>query len=79
MDSLPIVTRELRLASRRARTYWIRGGLTLAASIYVLGLLSPSFRGVTSPAVTGRTLFQLIGGATFFLCLIAGLLSPPTP
>ena len=72
MDSLPIVTRELRLASRRARTYWIRGGLTLAASIYVLGLLSPSFRGVTSPAVTGRTLFQLIGGATFFLCLIAG-------
>jgi len=72
MDSLPIVTRELRLASRRARTYWLRGGLTLVVSVYVLGLLSPSFRGVISPAVTGRALFQFIGGAAFFLCLMSG-------
>jgi ABC-type Na+ efflux pump permease subunit len=72
MDSLPIVTRELRLAARRPRTFLIRVGFALCGCVYVMGLLSPSFRGVASPAVAGRSLFQILGGAAFFLCLIAG-------
>lgn len=72
MELLPTAARELRLAARRSRTYWTRVGFIALAILFVFGLLSPSFRGVRSPAETGQYLFLALGGMAFFLSLISG-------
>lgn len=72
MELLPTAARELRLASRRSRTYWTRVGFNSLAILFVFGLLSPSFRGVRTPAETGQFLFVALSGMAFFLSLLSG-------
>jgi hypothetical protein len=73
MKCFPIVDRELRLQSRKARTFWIRFLVVLVAAMAGLGILSPSFHGVLKPNETGQMLFVLLGGMAFLYALVAGV------
>ena len=68
----PLATRELRQASRRARTYWGRCGIAALSILCALAVLSPSFRGIVPPQETGRILFILMAIMAFVCCLLAG-------
>ena len=73
MTFLPIAERELRIASRRASTYWIRfGGVLLAsivAAVYV-GTLS-NMRGVAINV--GSTVFNILAWLAFIGVAAAGV------
>ncbi len=73
MTFLPIVNRELRVASRRRGTYWSRFLTAVAALIagffvYVANLQS-------SPHDTGAALFDVISTGAFIYCLFIGVRS----
>ena len=72
MTFLPIVARELRLASRRRATYWLRTFLGFAVSMVWLFLLAAGRRG-GAPASLGQTLFTAIGVLAFGFGLLAGV------
>ena len=72
MTFLPIVERELRLASRRGRTYWMRLAAAFVAAVTALGILSPSLRGLQSPTVSGANIFLVLSVGAFPLCLLGG-------
>ena len=71
MTFLPIVARELRVASRRRGTYWVRSGAALA----VIGLGTWLFLMLESqgPQAVAKGLFGLLTGAATFFCLISGV------
>src|SRR5215831_246814 len=71
MHFLPIVERELRVASRRSMTYFSRllaALVALAFAGYLLWIFSriPTFGG------TGRQIFTILVQLTFVYCLFAG-------
>src|SRR5438876_918936 len=72
MSFLPIVNRELRAASRRKATYrirWWTATLAIAASCcWLIFVWILSGRGNL-----GHTLFTILTGYTFALCLLAGV------
>src|SRR5882724_5192562 len=73
MSFLPIVERELRVASRRKSTYRIRLWTTLAGlSVSFLFMLSASLMGDFIPGM-GRILYTLLTYYTFGLSLLAGV------
>lgn len=72
MHVIPIVYRELRAAVRRKGTYRIRSWTTLAASIVSCGSLVFVSSGPL-PARTANSLFTLLSGCAFVLCLLAGV------
>src|SRR5437868_3501414 len=68
MTFLPIVSRELRLASRRTATYWLRSAAALA--IMVLGTwVFLMFRSEPPKEVATGLFGLLTGGATLFALL----------
>jgi ABC-type Na+ efflux pump permease subunit len=70
MTLLPIVERELRIASRRAATHWMRCGVAFAAiTIGGIVYVTTSLRG---PAETGTTIFRSLTSVAGLFCLIAG-------
>ena len=73
MTFLPLVERELRQATRRASTYWLRFAAVAVAALMGLGLLSPSFWGVINPTETGRNLFLAISTLALGYGLVAGV------
>lgn len=70
MTLLPIVERELRVASRRWTTFWMR---LLAAVTFVLmgmgGIMAANFN---NGAPSGLGLFKSLSGLCFILCVVAG-------
>ncbi|EEF58533.1 ABC transporter permease [Pedosphaera parvula] len=73
MTFLPIVGRELRVASRRRATYWIRCAIALAAIatggiVYLINQVKP-------PKEFGQNLFQTLSVLSFLYCLVAGVRS----
>jgi ABC-type transport system involved in cytochrome c biogenesis permease component len=72
MTFLPIVVRELRLASRRRGTYWMRTTLGFAVSIVWLFLLATARRGA-APGQMGQVLFTAISVLAFGFGLLAGV------
>ncbi len=71
MVIMPIIERELRVAGRRGKTYWLRVAAALVAATVcawvVLGL------GRTQqPAVLGSTLFSYLCVLAFAFCLLIG-------
>ncbi len=73
MTFLPIVARELRVASRRRATYWSRCitvifALIIALVVYLNERRSPS-------ATVGRNLFEAISSLAFIYCLAVGVRS----
>ena len=71
MTFLPIVDRELRVASRRRATYWIRTGA--AAAILVLGTWFFLMMRHEQAAQISMILFGIISGAAVLYCLLAGM------
>src|SRR5437867_9727583 len=70
MTVLPIVERELRVAARGRRTYWMRmavalGAVFIGACIFVLTLGLPS-------ELTGRHIFGWLSGLLLLYCLAYG-------
>ncbi|MDB6067712.1 MAG: hypothetical protein JWR26_3920 [Pedosphaera sp.] len=73
MTFLPIVARELRVASRRRATYWSRC-LVVVATI-LLGLIVYIDSHQRPPHELGQTLFYVISGLAFIYCLTTGIRS----
>lgn len=71
MTFLPIVGRELRVASRRRSTYWVRALAALGA-IVLGGLVYFSSR-YDAPQEFGQRLFGLLAGLSIFYCLTSGV------
>src|ERR1051325_2474885 len=72
MTFLPIVSRELRLSSRRRGTYWLRCLLALAALVIWFFLLVVS-RSSMPPARRAEMLFGVMSMLSFAFCLLAGV------
>ena len=71
MIFLPVVERELRVASRQRAAYWMRfGGAAAGLVLCAWIMLIPSFR---SPQRLGTVLFHTVAVATFFYSALAGL------
>lgn len=69
MTFLPIVARELRVASRRPATYWGRLWAALVA-ILIAGFWLPVANSVSTSQ--GQVLFGTLAGLGFVYCLLAG-------
>jgi len=72
MAILPIIERELRLGSRKPRTYMVRAAFGLLAATTTLGVLSPAISGFASVTVMGSPLFRVLSIVGFASCLLAG-------
>lgn len=71
MTVLPIVARELRVASRRRATYWSRT-LTVGVAVAIFGFLILGM-GHMPHRQMGQTLFWSMGFCFFWVALMAGL------
>lgn len=72
MTFLPIVERELRVASRRSGTYWLRAQVALSALVPVLVvLLGPG--PFMAPSQLGAEMFQILAYLAFFFTLISAV------
>jgi len=71
MTFLPIVDRELRVASRRRATYWIRTGA--AAAILVVGTWFFLMMRREPATQISMVLFGITSGAAVLYCLLAGM------
>lgn len=70
MTFLPIVERELRVASRRAGTYWVRTGVAL--TVISIGAFMYLTSRRQSPAEMGTTMFITLTIIAGLFCLSAG-------
>jgi ABC-type Na+ efflux pump permease subunit len=73
MTALPIVTRELRVASRRGSTYWLRTGAALA--VIVIGTWLFLMMQRRPSAEVAEILFGLLTGIAVLYCLLSGVRS----
>lgn len=71
MTLLPIVARELRVASRRVSTYWIRCGAALGVISMGAWVMLAFWR--QSPQELAQVLFVLLGGSIMLFCLLSGV------
>jgi ABC-type transport system involved in multi-copper enzyme maturation permease subunit len=72
MTFLPIVARELRLKSRKPRTYYARCAMAGAATLMCLGLITLTLSAVRNPARIGQDLFWGFSSVGFLFSLLAG-------
>src|SRR5687767_2453632 len=72
MSFRSIAERELRLTSRKSRTYWMRSVVAGAAAATVLGMVSPSIQGLQPVTVIGAQLFAIISVGGVLFCLLGG-------
>jgi hypothetical protein len=72
MNFLPIAERELRLLTRKRRTFYARGVAALVVIVVCLGMLYAGFGGVMSAASAGRGLFMLLSCLAAAYVLIDG-------
>jgi ABC-type transport system involved in multi-copper enzyme maturation permease subunit len=73
MTFLPIVSRELRVLSRRRSTYWVRTGSALA--VIILGTWMFLAMQRESPQTISNVLFGLLTGTAELYCLFSGVRS----
>jgi hypothetical protein len=71
MIVLPIVARELRVASRRRMTYWLRTGAALA--VIIIGTWMFLMLQRESPAETSKALFGVMTGSALLYALLCGV------
>src|SRR5437867_3465722 len=71
MTFLPIVERELRVASRRRGTYWNRALAALSAILVFAGTLW--FEGRAPPKELGSDVFHVLSGLFVFSSVMAGI------
>src|SRR5438093_10190932 len=73
MTFLPIVARELRVASRKRSTYWVRLGAALVGLAVAGWIMLMPF--LPTPRQKGIALFVSLSIVTFLYSLLAGLLT----
>ncbi|HEY2951587.1 MAG TPA: ABC transporter permease [Verrucomicrobiae bacterium] len=73
MTFLPIVARELRVASRKSGTYWVRLGAALVGLAVAGWIMLMPF--LPTPQQKSIALFVALSIVTFLYCLLAGLLT----
>ena len=73
MTFLPIVVRELRVASRRRGTYWVRSGAALA--VLIAGTWLFLIMQNAPPRMVATTLFGVLTGAAVLYALVSGVRS----
>ena len=71
MTFLPIVARELRIASRRRSTYWVRSGAVLV--VLVIGMWLFLITRGQSPHEIATVLFGFLTGGAVLYCLFSGV------
>ena len=71
MTFLPIVARELRIASRRRATYWVRSGA--AGLILLVGAWFFLMLHREAPRQLAEVLFGVTTGAAVLYCLLSGV------
>ena len=71
MTFLPIVMRELRVASRRRSTYWVRTAAALA--VIIAGTWLFLMMQHAPPRMTATTLFGVLTGAAILYALVSGV------
>ena len=71
MTFLPIVARELRVASRRRATYWVRSGAALG--VIVLGTWFFLMMRHEPPQQVALILFGILTGVAVLYCLLSGV------
>ncbi len=71
MTFLPIVTRELALASRRGRSYWLRFWAAFLVLLIWAGLLAETRS--LGPAARGLLLWEVSSIVSLCFCLLAGV------
>jgi ABC-type transport system involved in multi-copper enzyme maturation permease subunit len=71
MTFLPIVARELRVASRRPGTFWVRSGAALG--ILVIGTWYFLMYSGRPPNEIAMGLFWILTGSAVFYCLLSGV------
>ncbi len=71
MTFLPIVQRELRVAARRASTYWLRFSAALAVLLAWIVLLAGTRQ--MTPAQLSQHLITMLGSLTLGSCMMAGV------
>ncbi|HEV8542472.1 MAG TPA: ABC transporter permease, partial [Verrucomicrobiae bacterium] len=74
MTFLPLVTRELRAASRRKSTYRIRGWISVTA--FVVGLFFIAI-GMLGSRDAGQVLFSFLTTFAVIFALLAGIFFTP--
>ncbi len=72
MRFLSIVDRELRVASRRRTTYWMRTWVAMAALAVSSWIFLVTLR--ETPREVAQILFYLLTGGAAFFCLLAGFM-----
>lgn len=70
MRFLPIVERELRTASRRWATYWLRTLIALTVGSVALGIILTNLE--QPPQVVAFYVFHAVGGGALLYCLLIG-------
>jgi len=73
MTFLPIVARELRVASRKRGTFW--GRTSAAVAVLVVGAWSFLMMEQQAPSLVALTLFGIMTGSAALYCLCSGLWS----
>jgi ABC-type transport system involved in multi-copper enzyme maturation permease subunit len=71
MVLMPLIERELRVAARRGKNYWLRVAAALAAAVICLWVVLWSGR-AQPPAMLGKTLFTYLSVLAFAFCLLVG-------
>lgn len=73
---MPIVQRELRVASRKAMTYYSRSIAGLVAACISLGIILVDFTGTIAAGSSGELVFHVLSAlAYFFVCFEGALLT----
>ena len=72
MTFLPIVDRELRVAARRPRTYWIRVAAA-GVGLLIAGWMIATLRLFGGVGVAGQLIFAPLNDLAFPYCLLAGV------
>ena len=73
MPFLPVVSRELRIASQRSSTFQLRAAAALTAFVFFLYVSIFTYMGNFSFARMGSNLLTLISIVSFIYCLFAGV------
>src|SRR5277367_3673323 len=71
MTFLPIVARELRVASRRRATYWSRSIIALAGIL--IGVAIHVYTSDAPPPIPAQALFLFMGMLGYLYCITVGL------
>jgi hypothetical protein len=79
LNALPLIHRELLVASRRPMTWWIRVGTGLVGALGFLFIAGTTSLGVSQPGRVGPALFTILSIVAFLFAAFSGVRSAALP